>query len=121
VVRRLGELKPGDCLVVPGGWTDETGGHAVTYIVEREDEDYAFVICNTGEGLAYHPSSGLVLARFRLTCQADDFPKTKYKTSLRFSGIKEDKIISPAPWLMLLKMKNKPHASHKPSIVTRTS
>lgn len=87
--KRLGELQPGQSLVIPGGWSDETGGHAVTYIVECEREDsYAFVICNTGEGLKYHPASGNFFEVWALTIQQMISPRRNSRQHFVFLVLK---------------------------------
>ena len=59
--RRLLDLKPGERLLFGGGWHSPGGGHAIMHVVERDLTDgpsgpkYAFVVCNTGDGVNYHP------------------------------------------------------------------
>eukprot|EP01126_Amoeba_proteus_P051613 TRINITY_DN6178_c0_g2_i1.p1 TRINITY_DN6178_c0_g2~~TRINITY_DN6178_c0_g2_i1.p1 ORF type:complete len:301 (+),score=50.04 TRINITY_DN6178_c0_g2_i1:96-998(+) len=104
--QRLNNLKPGDYVVVPGGWSHDTGGHAILYIVECHDEDdFSFVVCNTGEGLRYHPAT------------EKSFPKTKYKVALKLDKIKRERIVNPSPWLLLLKIVSKLHSTHTSSVV----
>jgi hypothetical protein len=48
---KLATLLPGKRMVVPGGWSKKSGGHAIMHTVEREatpEAHYAFVITNTG-------------------------------------------------------------------------
>ena len=79
VVGRVGALKPGECVVVPGGlasgrdpgWGSQADQPcSVLYVVERlreeEPEDgtkprYSFAVCNTGHGLDYHAYSAQAL------------------------------------------------------------
>lgn len=49
VKQRLTNLPIGGLLPCPGGWGDESGGHAIFYVWERTSADtFAYIICNTG-------------------------------------------------------------------------
>ena len=64
------------------------------HVIERDrDGTYAFVTCNTGDGLGYHP------------VYAGDYPKRKQKTSMRFGGISPKRILTPAVWYLFFKQK----------------
>jgi hypothetical protein len=66
------QLDEGQLIMLPGGWRGLTASNTVIYLVTRTSPDhFAFVICNAGEGLDYHPAS------------AHCPPKIKYKTCLR--------------------------------------
>jgi hypothetical protein len=50
-VTSLSELAVGQRVVISGGWSGESGGHAIMHCVEREQNGmYAIVTFNTGEG-----------------------------------------------------------------------
>ena len=51
-----------------------------------EEDSFAFVTINTGEGVNYHPSIDT------------DYPKSKYKTAIRMAGIPRSRIMDPAVW-----------------------
>jgi hypothetical protein len=55
---KLQLLAPGERLVWPGGWKTHSGGHAIMFAAERPTDGVGFslVVCNTGEGIGYHPS-----------------------------------------------------------------
>lgn len=45
-------------MIIHGGWSDYSGGHAVMYMVDRDQNDsWGFVVVNTGEGINYHPGT----------------------------------------------------------------
>ena len=74
--------------MVPGGWNGTTTTGTVMHLIEKvqnssSEATYAFVTCNSGEGLEYHPSA----PDSNLTSG-----KVKYKTCLRISGIPLEKI-----------------------------
>lgn len=65
-------------LVWDCGWlTPPSGGHAIAVVIARDtDGDTGSVtICNSGDGLGYHPAS------------VADYPKTKHRTALHLRGI----------------------------------
>ena len=41
-------------LMLPGGWSDPTGGHAMLYVFKQEADGLGFYIYNAGAGLQYH-------------------------------------------------------------------
>ena len=68
----LEKLEVGQLIMLPGGWRGLTSSNTVMYLATRTSADrFAFVICNAGEGLDYHPVS------------AHCPPKIKYKTCVR--------------------------------------
>jgi hypothetical protein len=106
VVHRIKAMKPGDVVVLPGGWATPSGGHAIIYIVELcRPNDYAFCVCNTGNGNAYHPSVGT------------DYPKTKFRTAMRFSGIPLERMASVEFWYMTFNIMITRSLHHKPEVV----
>jgi len=49
-------LTRGDSILVPGGWNDSHGGHAIIYsFCKDENGNIRFSINNSGAGLQYHP------------------------------------------------------------------
>jgi len=89
----LRNMAPTEKLLLLGGWRNMDGGHSVVHVVERDEQGlYAFSVHNAGKGVQYHPSS------------VSSHPKTKYLTSLRFSGLSADKMLDDAFWYMLMKM-----------------
>lgn len=58
IIRDLTALKPGEQLLLPGGWCGKQGmaGHAMLYVVQKQDNgNYRLEVYNTGAGLeTYH-------------------------------------------------------------------
>ena len=61
------------------------------FAIQRQSFDrFSVVVCNSGDGLQYHPSN------------PEDMPKIKYRTSIRLNDIHEDRISDKAFWAMAL-------------------
>ena len=54
VVTELDKLPVGGKLLIPGGWRNDKGGHAMMYQLTREPHGYLFTVINSGDGLNYH-------------------------------------------------------------------
>lgn len=51
----LSALQQGDITLLPGGWTDPDGGHAMMHAIERlPDHYYRITTINSGEGVSRH-------------------------------------------------------------------
>jgi len=94
LMKKLHALPKGGRMIIHGGWSDLEGGHAVMYIVDRDAEDnWGFVVVNTGEGINYHPGTW------------DTYPKQKVRVAIRVAPIHASKILDPSVWYMLCKLK----------------
>jgi hypothetical protein len=72
------------------------------HILERESATaYSLTIHNGGKGIVYHPSS------------VDSHPKTKYRTSLKFTNLSSEKVLDDAFWYMYLKMQVSTSDDHR--------
>mgnify|MGYP000456700059 CR=1 FL=1 len=74
---RLRAMAPGDVCAFPTGWMGTSGGHAIFFVLEREEaaDSFALIVCNTGLGCKYHPQD------------ISTYPKTKCRTCIRLGGI----------------------------------
>lgn len=58
---RIQTLKPGQSLLIPGGWTQAVvgaSGHAMLYrVTKTADDSFSFEIYNTGAGVEHHPTA----------------------------------------------------------------
>ncbi|MCX7117001.1 MAG: DUF3638 domain-containing protein [Legionellales bacterium] len=55
IIKRTLFLKKGEAVLVPGGWMDDKGGHAMIYQITKDAEgNTLFRIHNAGEGIQYH-------------------------------------------------------------------
>ena len=107
---RLTALAAGASLVLCGGWSvpgagNSSTGHAVMYVVERlSDAEYAFTVCNTGEGIgAFHPS--------KPTAKGE----VHYRTAMRFQGISAE--VCARTWRNVASHQHRgapPHTSSSP-------
>jgi hypothetical protein len=73
--KRILNLKVGERCTLPGGWTNQTGGHALLYQFQvKEEGKIRFVVINSGAGLNYHflKSKSKILYN---PLKAWDFPK----------------------------------------------
>ncbi len=78
----------------PGGWHTIVGGHAIILMIERMSEsNYSFIICNSGNGVQYHPSN------------ASSTPKIKYQTTVRFNNIPSERMLDDGFWYFIWRMK----------------
>jgi len=94
-VKKCHNLKKGERLFVAGGWANRNGGHAVNHVVERTTEDtFAFVTCNTGEGVEYHPS-----------LSATFYPKEKRRCAIRVADIPAKRFLDPAVWYIFFRQR----------------
>ena len=92
---RLTAIPVGSRMVMGGGWMGKSSGHALLYILERESESsYAFVACNTGEGVRYHPS-----------VSDESLLNRKRKTAIRIPNIPAEDFLDPAFWYMIWKIR----------------
>lgn len=73
-VSLINHIQPHQQIVLPGGWQQPEGiSHLCLYIVRNCGGDrFTFTVCNTGDGLQYHPSSfdqasGLQLKQIAMT------------------------------------------------------
>jgi hypothetical protein len=83
---RLKALGVGQRLAFGGGWMKKSGGHALMHVAERTAKGFTLIVCNTGQGVGYHPSIGR------------DYPKTKHKTAIALADIPSDRFLDPALW-----------------------
>ena len=100
---QLKDLKKGQCKVIFGGWSYATKGHSIVYIVEKEESGkYAFVVCNTGRGTEFHPSSNA------------NYPKEKKAVALRIGDIPAHRMLDEWLWYLIMKIKLTKHDTHLP-------
>ncbi|MGL5742709.1 MAG: hypothetical protein ACRCXC_09285 [Legionella sp.] len=59
IVYDLSNLPIGNKILIPGGWCDEDGGHAMVYQFECTAEGYHFTVFNAGDGIQYHAKKSL--------------------------------------------------------------
>ena len=111
-VERVGNLSEGAIMLAPGGWWGMAQAGVVLHIIERTGPDrYAFVTCNSGSGIEYHPS-----------CAADSPttpPKIKYKTCLRIEDIPGGRMRDVGFWTIMFSLWMKPNDPQKMSEYNR--
>jgi len=101
-------MRPGDVLVLPGGWIGAKAGHAIMHILlcfpaaaagsdsgDRNSKVFSFVTCNTGGGLGFHPSS-----------VSDDGGKMLFRTSIRIDGVSQASVEDDAFWLLFWRLQS---------------
>lgn len=54
VAKDLRDLPEQESLVIPGGWRNRDGGHAMVYQFTKEADGYIFTVFNAGAGIDYH-------------------------------------------------------------------
>jgi hypothetical protein len=88
IVSRVKAVEINHWVMLPAGWRlnlqSNSSGTFILLITRQSADMFSLVVCNSGEGLEYHPS------------QADG-SKIKYKTCLPFHGIPLERI-SSASW-----------------------
>jgi len=106
-IASLEALQVGDRLPFGGGWSDKGGGHALMFVAERtSEEEYAFVVCNTGEGVnTYHPKI------------QKDYPKTKQRCAIRIAGIPKQAMVEEGVWFLFHKITVYKEAEHTPEMM----
>lgn len=91
VVSRVKSVEVNQWAMLPAGWKGLKSSGTVILLVTRQSRDlFSLVVCNSGEGLEYHPS------------QADG-SKIKYKTCMAFHGIPAERMYSDSWYVSALK------------------
>eukprot|EP00968_Pinguiococcus_pyrenoidosus_P028397 scaffold7820_cov496-Pinguiococcus_pyrenoidosus.AAC.1 len=87
-----------------GGWSRNTGGHGIIYILERASDglSYSLVIVNTGNGTQYHPTIN------------DRFPKVRSRCAVRIGAIPPKRFLDEAVWHIVLRMMLMRSDAHSP-------
>jgi hypothetical protein len=100
IVVKLKMMKPGDCFVMPGGWscTEPTEYHIVLYVVTKaknlaNQDVFHFAVVNTGAGLEHHlqqvdPNTGHLYQNLAYT----------------FRDIPAEKLIDGGFWFLLYRL-----------------
>jgi hypothetical protein len=103
----IDNLDLGGFSILPGGWADVRGGHAILHIVFREPDAvgfdsadkssrrFTFVTCNTGDALTFHPLQAVWNGHAA---------QVTARTSLALSRIPNWRICNPAFLLELLSL-----------------
>jgi hypothetical protein len=107
-VSLITHVQPHQQLVLPGGWQQPEGkAHLCLYIVRNcGDDKFSFTVCNTGDGLEYHPSSfdqssGLQLKQIALTIW--EIPSVR--------------LLDSSFWVLLFRMQVYPDKKHTASLL----
>jgi hypothetical protein len=112
-IGELSALAPGERLAWGGGWCDKGGGHALMFSAERSSAaadsndsggSFSLVVCNSGEGVNYHPSK-------------EEYPKTKSRTAIRIGNIPRDAFLDQAVWYTFFKITCFPEDEHGPEMM----
>ncbi len=85
---KLRDLQPGQRMPFCGGWMKKGGGHALMFVAERGESSFALAICNTGDGVNYHPKI------------QGDYPKTKHRCAIRIKDIPVDQFLDEGVWYL---------------------
>ena len=102
-VSRVKAVEVNHWAMLPAGWKGLKSSGTVILLVSRQSRDmFSLVVCNSGEGLEYHPS------------QADG-SKIKYKTCMTFHGIPAERIYSDS-WYRLLRATSLPAPPTPPAL-----
>ena len=103
---KLRALQPGERLPFCGGWMGKGGGHALMFVAEREEDgSFALAICNTGQGVNYHPKI------------QGDYPKTKHRCAIRIKEIPAEQFLQEGVWYLFHKMMVFPEKEHGPEMM----
>ena len=91
----IGNLQPGQQIVVPGGWQQPDYYHLCLYIVRNcGDNRWSFTVCNTGkDGLQYHPS----------TFDSETGRELK-QLAMTVWNIPSERLLDSSFWTLLLRM-----------------
>ena len=100
----------GACILLPGGWCTNNGGHAIMHCVERssralgEGGEFIVVTLNTGQGVGHHPGSAMW------------YPKEKRRTAVRILADVE-RVIDSGVWFVLWQQMREWKAVHGPNVL----
>ena len=123
----LARVPVGATVLCPGGWAGLTSSGAVMHVLERTGEGtFAFVTCNAGEGLEYHPSAPAAACPAHVAARAHEEQadgagdggggaaggaactanganneKLLYRTSIRLDDIPRERMLDGAFWSLL--------------------
>ena len=102
-VSLITHIQPHQQIYLPGGWQQPEGkSHLCLYILRNCGNDkFSFTVCNTGDGLEYHPSSfdpssGLQLKQIAMTIW----------------DIKSERILDSSFWVLLFRMQVYPNKNN---------
>ena len=93
VVARIQGLAIGELWITPAGWTTNSSSHCVLMVIQRRYNSWTFALCNTGDGLEYHPSRATLCP-----------PKIKRNIAYVISGIHLDKLVDSSFWYMVYRL-----------------
>jgi hypothetical protein len=110
---QLRALDPGERLPFCGGWMAKGGGHALMFVAERCSAEeaaqggdrFALVVCNTGQGVEYHPK------------RQGDYPKTKHRCAIRIKDIPAREFLQEGVWYLFHKIMCFPEKEHGPKML----
>ena len=86
-------LRIGDFLMIPGGFSPANKvGEPMLFVLHRRSKDYSFCVCNTGDGVQYHPF------------KPGKPPEILYKFGLVFDSIPVARVTDSSFWFMLLRI-----------------
>lgn len=105
IQNQVRSLQPGEEMLIPGGYLDRTGGHAVIYSIKKQDSGkLSFTIHNTGDG------SNLALNLIDLvTNEFLDFINKAVDSTIL--GIDEQNLINPLFLRQLIQQRTKPNST----------
>ena len=103
---KLRALQPGERMPFCGGWMSKGGGHALMFVAERQENGcFALAICNTGQGVNYHPKI------------QGDYPKTKHRCAIRIKDIPYEQFLDEGVWYLFHKIMVFPEKEHGPEMM----
>ena len=86
------DLEVGASMLLPGGWLTKDGGHAIMFLVERQQENsFLFAVINTGAGVRNHPHSSL----------KQPLEASQARTAIAMKGISKDRISDRGLWALV--------------------
>ena len=105
LMTKINQMRPGEVLIIPGGWSRGDDGHVVLYVLSRyaDKAGYSFGVVNTGEGIEYHSA--------RVAVGASEILRN---LPMVIEGVDEAKIRDSAFWMFLFRPQVYPHKHNGP-------